>query len=360
MIELDRSGDDAVPLSSFAGTHPSRMSRDEARGLLLESGLWTALRARPFGRVAGPARTPRSIFVTAMDSNPLAASVDVVMEGQQDAFGNGLRLLGKLTDGPVFVCSAEQSRVETPREDQIRHERFAGPHPAGTVGVHIHRLDPVDRRKLVWHLGYQDVIAIGKLATTGEIDPERVVSLAGPPVKEPRLYRTRLGASLDDLVEGRLADGESRVISGSVLSGREAMGDVHGYLGRFHSQVSALREDRERHFLGWLAPGFDRFSIVSTFASALVPGRQFDLTSSTHGSPRAIVPIGMYERVMAMDILPTFLLRALVMGDLEKAEELGCLELEEEDVSLLSFVCPGKQEYGGHLRSVLERLEKEG
>ena len=360
VIELDRSGDDAVPLSSFAGTHPSRMSRDEARGLLLESGLWTALRARPFGRVAGPARTPRSIFVTAMDSNPLAASVDVVMEGQQDAFGNGLRLLGKLTDGPVFVCSAEQSRVETPREDQIRHERFAGPHPAGTVGVHIHRLDPVDRRKLVWHLGYQDVIAIGKLATTGEIDPERVVSLAGPPVKEPRLYRTRLGASLDDLVEGRLADGESRVISGSVLSGREAMGDVHGYLGRFHSQVSALREDRERHFLGWLAPGFDRFSIVSTFASALVPGRQFDLTSSTHGSPRAIVPIGMYERVMAMDILPTFLLRALVMGDLEKAEELGCLELEEEDVSLLSFVCPGKQEYGGHLRSVLERLEKEG
>ncbi len=360
VVELDRSGDDAVSLSSYLGTHPARMSRDEARALLLESGLWTAIRARPFGRVAAPGETPHSIFVTAMDSNPLAASVDVVMEGRKDAFANGLRVLAKLTDGPVYVCSAEGGGVETPSEDPIRHERFSGPHPAGTVGVHIHTLDPVDRSKLVWYVGYQDAIAMGSLAASGEIDTERVISLAGPAVKEPGLFRTRVGASLDDLSEGRLAEGENRVISGSVLSGRTARGDVHGYLGRYHGQVSALREDREREFLGWLAPGFDRFSVVSAFASALVPGRKFDLTTSTNGSPRAIVPIGMYERVMAMDILPTFLLRALVMGDLEKAEELGCLELEEEDVSLLSFVCPGKQEYGGQLRSVLERLEKEG
>lgn len=343
-----------------AAGDPEGLGREGVRSLLLESGLWTALRARPFGRVANPERPPRSIFVTAVDSHPLSASPEVALSGREERFADGLRALAQLTDGPVYVCTGPRSSLQLPAGDRFRHERFSGPHPAGTPGLHIHRLDPVDRNKVVWHLGCQDVAAIGELFATGRLDVTRVVSLAGPGVKDPRLLRTRLGASTDALTEGELREGEQRVISGSVLSGRKAAGEVHGYLGRYHTLVSVLPEGRRREFLGWLAPGSDRFSVVRAFLSSLTPGKTLPFTTTTHGSRRAIVPIGTYEKVTPMDILPTFLLRALLVRDLERAEELGCLELDEEDVSLMTFVCPGKNEYGPHLRAVLDTLEKEG
>jgi Na+-transporting NADH:ubiquinone oxidoreductase subunit A len=365
VVELssaDRAGrvgaPDQVSFSSFSGSHPNTLNRDEVRELLIESGQWTALRARPFGRVASPETVPHSIFVTAMDSNPLAPSVDDALEGRHGDFERGLAALTKLTDGPVYVCTAEASTVPVP--EACQHEVFRGPHPAGTVGYHIHTIDPVSRNKTVWYINYQDVVGVGVLFDKGELYLDRVVSLAGPVVSRPRQIRTRLGASTDDLVDGELASGENRVISGSVLSGRKAMGEALGYLGRYHLQISAIREDREREFLGWLAPGADKFSVKPAFLSKLIPGKKFAFTSSTNGSPRAIVPIGSYEKVMPMDILPTFLLRALVMGDVERAEQLGCLELEEEDVALCSFVCPGKIDYGVHLRNVLTTIEKEG
>jgi len=358
----ERSGragiSDQVSLSSYTGKDADSLTREEIRALLIESGQWTSLRARPFGRVANPADVPHSLFITAIDTNPLAASVEDVIDARREDFERGLRVLAKLTDGAVYVCTAESSSFPIPAP--CRHEQFRGPHPAGTVGYHIHSLDPVDRNKTVWHAGYQDVLAIGSLVASGELDLERVVSLAGPAVREPRHIRTRVGASIDEIVSGRLQDGENRALSGSVLSGRKAMGEVLGYLGRFHIQVSAIREERERHFLGWLSPGGRKFSVKPAFLSSLLPKRNFAMTSSTNGSPRAIVPIGSYEKVMPMDLLPTFLVRALVMHDVERAEQLGCLELEEEDVSLLSFVCPGKTDFGRHLREVLTTIEKEG
>ena len=349
---------DQISFAAFSRNHPNTLTRDDVRALLLESGQWTALRARPFGRVADPADTPHSIFVTAMDTNPLAPSVEDVLEGRQGDFERGLTVLTKLTDGPVYVCTADESNPPVP--EPCRREVFEGPHPAGTVGYHIHRLDAVDRNKIVWHINYQDVIAVGALFDKGELYLERVVSMAGPAVTRPRQIRSRVGASLDDMVEGELASGEVRVISGSVLSGQKAMGDELGYLGRYHLQVSVIREGREREFLGWLAPGANLFSVKQAFLSKLMPGKKFAFSTSTNGSPRAIVPIGSYEKVMPMDILPTFLLRALVMGDCERAERLGCLELDEEDVALCSFVCPGKIDYGVHLRDVLTTIEKEG
>ena len=364
VVELDRSeregGADEASFRSFSGRHPSGLTGGEVRELLVESGAWTALRARPFSRVADPNQRPHSIFVTATDTNPLAASIDEVMKGSDAAFERGLFAVAALTDGPLFVCTDHESPVRLPQIDRLRHEQFVGPHPAGTVGVHIHWLDPVDRRKVVWHLNCQDVVAIGHLFETGSLYVDRVVSLAGPSVKRPRLVRTRVGASLDELTDGELSAGEHRVISGSVLSGRAASGDVFGYLGRYHLQVSALAEGRAREFLGWLEPGFNKFSTINTFVSRLLPGKKFALTTSTHGSKRAIVPIGMYERVMPMDLMPTVLMRALVMRDVERAEELGCLELDEEDVALCSFVCPGKTDFGPPLRDVLTNIEKEG
>jgi Na+-transporting NADH:ubiquinone oxidoreductase subunit A len=356
----DPDAGEQVDFASFHGAAPESLDRDQVRDLLLESGLWTALRARPFGRVADPSATPDAIFVTAVDSNPLAPSVEVTLAGHEADFQRGLRILTHLTEGPVYVCVGKGSGIEVGGGERIRREEFAGPHPSGTVGLHIHRLAPVGRRRLAWHLGAQDVVAVGKLFADGRLWCDRVVALGGPMVARPRLLRTRLGASLDQMVAGELAEGEVRVISGSPLSGRRAQGDVLGFLGRYHQQVSVVAEDREQRLLGWAMPGADRFSVSRAFLSRLFPGKRFAMTSSTNGSPRAIVPIGLYERVMPFDIEPTFLLKSLVVGDTVRAEELGCLELEEEDLALLSFVCPGKQEYGVDLRDVLTTIEKEG
>lgn len=364
VIELSRAeregrGSEEVTYASYSGRHPTGMSGDDVRALLVESGLWVGLRGRPFSRVADPTVRPHSIFVTAIDTQPLAPSVGALLP-DGDAFDRGVAALCRLTDGSVFVCTPTQTTIPIPTYEQVRHERFVGPHPAGTVGLHIHTLDAVDREKTVWHIGVQDVAAIGKLFQTGALDVTRVISLGGPLVRRPRLLQTRLGVALDDLVSGEIDEGEPRIISGSVLSGRSASGPVFGYLGRYHQQVSAIAEGRAREFLGWLAPGFGKFSTIPTFVSAWLRHTPFALTTSTNGSLRAIVPTGMYERVMPLDLMATALLRALVMDDVERAEELGCLELDEEDLALCTFVCTGKNDYGPHLRRVLETIEREG
>lgn len=364
VIELDAdervSKAETVRFAADTSKHPAELSGDQVKELLLESGLWTALRGRPFSRVADPATRPSSIFVTAMDSHPLAPDAAAVLAGNEESFERGVVALSKLTEGNVYVCSAPGHKPPVPPVSRIRVEEFAGPHPAGTAGVHIHLLDPVDRKKRVWYVGLQDAVAMGKLFHRGELDVSRVVSLAGPPVANPRLLRTRLGASTDDLAKGETAEVETRLISGSVLSGRTAQGEVLGFLGRYHQQLSVLAEDREREFLGWMAPGSGKFSVTRSFLSGFLPGKKYPFTTSTNGSDRAIVPIGVYERVFPMDIMPSFLLRALAMGDLEQAEALGALELDEEDLALLSFVCPSKSDFGVHLRDVLTTIEKEG
>lgn len=363
VIELSREErerrETSVSFRSFTGRHPSGLTQDDTRELLIESGLWVSLRTRPFGRVADPSVMPKSIFVNAMDSHPHAPSLDVVIT-ESDAFDRGLAVLCRLTDGSVFVCTKKDSSINVPNNKQVHHEEFEGPHPSGTVGFHIHTLDPVDRLKKIWHVGAQDVVAIGKLFNTGSLDVSRVISIAGSPIRRPRLLRTRLGAAVEDLLKEEVDDCEVRFISGSVLSGRSADGSVHGYLGRYHQQISVLVEGREREFLGWLGPGLRKFSTIRTFLSSWMPQRRFSMTSSMNGSPRAIVPIGMFERVMPFDLMVTPLMRALAMQDIERAEELGCLELVEEDISLCSFVCVGKNDYGSRLRDVLDVIEQEG
>ncbi len=366
------SGGAGVGFASYTGRHPSALSREDVQALLVESGDWIALRARPFGRTAALNSVPKSIFVTAMNTEPFAPDADRIAEGRAGDLERGLAALARLTDGPVYLCRAPGTLAALVASGQVRIEEFVGPHPAGAPGLHIHTLDPVDRSKLVWQIGLQDTVAIGRLFATGEPDVVRIVALAGPPVRAPRLLRTRLGASLADLVRAETsntgeADGDvaARVISGSPLSGRTAIGkgapaDIHGYLGRFHDTVSVLEDDHSRRFLGWLQPGFGAFSRARAFGSTLLPRRSFAMTTTTWGSPRAIVPIGLYESVFPWDLQPTFLLKSLVAGDIERAEELGCLELLEEDLALCTFVCPGKTEYGPYLRDALELIEKEG
>jgi Na+-transporting NADH:ubiquinone oxidoreductase subunit A len=359
VIEVDERGADApAPFAAFSGRPVAALAADDVRALLVESGLWTALRARPYGRVADPATTPRSVFVTAVDTHPHAPDLAVALAGRHEDFREGVAALAKLTAGKVWVCAPPQGDVPVPDDPRVVVERFDGPHPAGTVGLHIHRLDPVDHGRLVWHAGAQDVAAIGRLFRTGALDISRIVSIAGPGALRPRLLETRLGASIDELVRGERRPGEQRAISGSVLGGRTAIGEAGGYLGRYHQQVSIVPEAREREMFGYIAPGANKFSIWNVVVGALAR-RPLALDTSTNGGARAMVPIGSYERVMPMDLMPTFLLRALATGDIERAEALGALELDEEDLALCTFVDPGKTEWGPLLRAMLERIRKE-
>ena len=358
VVRLD--GTDEERFSSFDRASLGKLDRRDARTMLLASGAWTAFRTRPFGKVPGPEDSPHSIFVTAIDTNPLAADPHVVIDERPQDFQAGLEVVSRLTDGSVYVCHAAGATLELPKSEALQRVTFTGPHPAGLPGTHIHFVDPVSENKTVWHIGYQDVIAIGSLFTTGRISTERVVALGGPVVLRPRLLRTRLGASTEDLLRGELEPIDCRVISGSILSGRRAAGRAR-YLGPYDVQLSVLHEDRSRHFLSWLAPGTGSFSAIRAFASALRPRRhRFALTTSQHGSPRAMVPIGNFEKVMPLDILPAPLLKALIVRDTDTARSLGCLELAEEDLALCSFVCSSKYEYGSYLRDTLDLIEKDG
>jgi len=352
-------GDEEKTFEAFDAAKLDSLDRKVAQTNLVQSGLWTALRTRPFSKVPAPGSVPRSIFITAIDSNPLAADPAFIINERREDFVNGLRVLARLTDGKLFVCKAPDADIPISDEPRLEVAEFSGKHPAGLVGTHIHHLDPVGAESRVWHLGYQDVMAFGSFFTTGRLDTRRVIALAGPSVEQPRLLRTRLGANTDELLRGQIKSIESRAISGSVLAGRRAAG-WGTYLSRYDTQLTVLPEGRERELLGWIMPGREKFSKVNVFISSLIKPESFKFTTTQHGSPRAMVPIGNYEEIMPLDILPTQLLRALLVRDTDMAQVLGCLELDEEDLALCSFVCVGKYDYGPHLRASLEQIEKEG
>ncbi|MBV1908410.1 MAG: Na(+)-translocating NADH-quinone reductase subunit A [Kangiellaceae bacterium] len=359
-VSVEAKGDDYVEFEKYSAEQLNQLNREQVVNNLVESGLWPSLRTRPQSKVPAIDAQPAAIFVSIMDTNPLAADPTVIIAERIEQFNNGLSVLKHLTEGELFVThNGSESAEKLAKNDVANYQSFSGVHPAGNVGTHIHFLKPVNAERSVWHIGYQEVIAIGELFTTGRLNPERVVSLAGPLVKEPRLVRTVQGANLSELLKDQIESNDERVISGSVFNGHIA---VHhrDYLGRYHNQVSILAEGREKELFGWLQIGTDKFSVTRAFISHLNKSKQFDMHTSTHGSERAIMPIGSYERVMPWDILPTQLLRALVVGDTDTAQQLGCLEFDEEDLALCTFACPGKYEYGPILRDVLNTIEKEG
>ncbi len=313
-------------------------TREQIRGLMLEAGLWPAIRTRPFGHVANPTGEPKAVLVTAVDTEPLAPDPAVVIAAYPSAFRRGLDALSKLTDVPVYLCRGVNTDIPSGDADALRIAEFHGPHPAGLPGVHIHTLCPIgfDGRE-VWHIGYQDVIALGVLIETGRPWLQRIVSLAGPAVADPRLIAVPMGADIDEVVEGELGDDGARVISGSILSGHIAVG-TESYLGRYHRQITALPEASRRR----------------------ASSRQADVLDTTlGGEPGPLIPLGDFEQVAPPGVLPVPLLRALLVGDVDRARELGALELVEEDVMLLSYVCPSKTDYGGLLRDVLDQLHRE-
>ena len=360
IIDLDKN-EEAETYKKIAAEKISSTSREDIQKSLYESGLWTSFKTRPYSKVPSQDTAPKSIFVTAMDTDPCAADASVIIDEQKEAFSAGVDALTTLTDGNVFVCHETGKSIPSSNNGNIVVADFSGPHPAGLAGTHIHFLDPVFDSKVVWSVSYQDVIAIGHLFLSGELYTDRVISLAGPRAKNPRLVRTRMGASLEQVTAGEIdGDGECRIISGSILSGSHAH-DHFAYLGRYHRQVTLIDEDREQHVLGWLNPARDTYSVLNVHFTSFMRGfKKFAFGSNQNGSRRALVPLGTFERLVPLEILPTQLLRAILVLDTDDAQKLGALELDEEDLALCTFSCPAKYEYGDALRASLEKIEKEG
>jgi Na+-transporting NADH:ubiquinone oxidoreductase subunit A len=358
-VVIELNGAEEESFAQYDALELNNLTADQVKDNLLASGLWASIRTRPYGKIPSIESSPSSIFVTAIDTSPLAANPVIIIKDRGNDFVNGLKVISKLAS-KTYVCKATGADIAI-GDAAVTVAEFSGPHPAGLASTHIHFIDPVNAEKFVWYLDYQAVMAIGALFTTGRLNVEKIISIAGPATRNPRLIRTRAGANTNDLVAGELEDMETRVISGSVLYGHQAA-EWASYLGCYSNQISVLQEGRTRELFGWIVPGKDKYSALNVYTSSTDRklGRKFPLTTDKNGSNRAIVPVGVYETVMPMDILPTPLLRALVVGDSDQAQLLGCLELDEEDVSLFTFVDPGKHDFGPVLRANLIKIEKEG
>jgi len=356
VIDIDETQAAPVDFSSVGDV-------STAEGLaerLCAAGLWTSFRTRPYSKVPASDSRPSAIFVTATDTEPLAADPTGIINDAADAFRTGLQAITKLTDGKTYLCQASGASVPGADIEGVTVAGFSGPHPAGLAGTHIHFLQPPKGEQAVWTISYADVISIGRLLENGHYDASRVIALTGPLCSKPKLVRTIAGASMADLVSEDLNRSEVpvRMISGSVLSGRMGEGET-GYLGRYARQITLIEEDQKQIPLGWIRPMPSKYAVQPVLGSAF-SRKLRALTSNLNGGRRAMVPTGIFEQLMPQDYLPTQLLRALLVMDTDQAQALGAMELDEEDLGLVGFACPAKYEYGIALRDCLAKIEKEG
>lgn len=358
VIEVDES-QGVREFATLSEAQLKAAEADEIIKILVASGLFTAFRQRPFSRIPVPSTRPHSIFVTSINSDPLGFNPEVVIAQYVADFTRGLSALTRLTQTQVYNVVHESFTAALPSVEGCQTLRFGGKHPCGLVGTHIHMTDPAHELKSVWHIAAQDVIAIGKLLTTGKLWNERYVALGGPLVKEPQIIHTTVGADIAEIVAGRLLEEPQRVISGSIFNGRRMEGTLH-FLGRYHYQIAVIAEDTERKLLGWIRPGAGQHSAGETFLSHFLPAKLLNITAKRNGGIRPVVPLGIFEKVMPLDILPTQLAKALLMQDIVECLRLGVLELDEEDLALMTYSCSGKNDYGALLRTILDEIFKEG
>lgn len=354
-IEVDPN---AAPPVDFSGIGDIA-TREGLVERICASGLWTSFRTRPYSHVPNPDSRPAAIYVNAMDTEPLAADPAPAISELAGDFTRGLEAVASLCDGKTYLCQADGANIPGSELPGVTPVAFSGPHPAGLSGTHMHFLEPPRADRIVWTIGYQDVIAIGRLLSTGFLDMSRVIAIVGPLASPPRLVRVPAGASMGELTAGDNPQGlPMRVISGSVLSGRAGAGE-DGYLGRYGRQITLMEEDHKQIPLGWIRPMPSKYAFQPVLGSAF-SRKLYNLTTNLNGGRRAMVPLGTFEELMPQDFLPTQLLRSLLVMDTDQAQALGVLELDEEDLGLVGFACPAKYEYGIALRDCLTKIEREG
>ena len=370
-----------------APTQELPKTAEEIKTAMLQCGLWTSLRQRPFGTVANPDDKPKAIFVSAFSSAPLAPDYDFIMQGKEELLFKGLEALTNLTDGKVHVCfkpnqqlakqfsivkfaqsESKESSLSLPSQSkfnevnsQLSIHHISGPHPSGNIGTQIAHIDPINKGEVVWTMNIQDVAVLGELVTTGVYSPERVIAVAGPNIKNPHYYRVKVGACLAEITKVQLTEDNTRmdrIISGDILSGTQIAAD--GFLGAYDDLVSIIPEGDYYDFMGWLMPGFKKFSFSRTFLSGFMPKMlKWKFDTNTHGDERPLVFTGNFERVFPFDIYPTQLIKACIVGDIELMENLGIYEVEPEDFALCEFIDTSKTDIQAIIREALEKLRKE-
>jgi Na+-transporting NADH:ubiquinone oxidoreductase subunit A len=360
IMEIKILADKEISYVDFDKADPNELSREEIIRLLLNSGLWPFIRQRPFGIIANPADIPKSIFISAFDSNPLAPDFNFIMEGKEADFQTGLDAVKKLTNGNVHLnINADSTNAAAfTNAKGVEINQISGPHPAGNVGVQIHHIDPVNKGEVVWYLDPQDIVITGRLFNQGKFDATRIIALTGSQIKNPQYFKTITGGSVKHIIaEGGLKEGENRIISGNVLTGNKI--SAEGYLDFYDSQVTVIPEGHEYEFMGWLTPGFNKFSMSRAFFSWITPNKKHELNSNLHGEERPFVVTGEYEKVFPMDIYPVQLLKSILIEDVEMMEKLGIYEVVEEDFALCEFVCTSKIESQDIIRRGIDIIRKE-
>lgn len=357
ILEVVIETDPNAGAAEFKKANPGTLSAEEVKEQLLTSGLWPFIKRRPYGVIASPQEKPKAIFISTFDTAPLAPDYNFVMEGQLGTFQTGIDALAKLTDGKVFLGVSGKSVFTNIKNAEIK--QFAGPHPAGNVGIQIHHLSPINKGEVVWTVNPQDVLFIGRLFETGKVDFTKVFALAGSEVEKPKYVQTVLGAPVASVTDGRLkkVNYKQRIISGNVLTGKKVK--AMDFLCYYDSQISVIPEGDDYELLGWATPGVDKFSASKTFMSKLFPKKEYELNANLHGGERAFVLSGEYEKVVPMDILPVFLLKSCLADDVDKMEQLGIYEVIEEDFALCEYVCTSKIKVQDILRSGINTMIKE-
>ena len=357
IIETDGQ-QDAEVFEKVSEERISQISGEEAKKLLLQGHLWTAIRQRPFSKVANPKDNPKSIFVHAMSTEPLAMDIDFILDNQFAAFQRGLNVLKKLTKGKVHLCVSSEAKSRTLTQTEgVQIHSFAGPHPAGNVSTHIHHVDPINKGDVVWYVEAQDVVRIARLFIDGVYSAERIVAVTGEGAQGYQNYaKTVFGVPVAHLLGGKVPEG-MRCISGSILTGQDVGRD--GFVRFYDSQVTIIPEGGKREFLGWMSPGIKKYSFSNLFVSSFLPKKEISLDSDKHGSNRAIVLNSVYDSLVPLDIMTFFLLRAVLAKDIEEAEALGILECDGEDFALCSFACPSKTNIGQIIDQGLAFIQKE-
>ena len=360
ILEVKILADSSIKYESFKKGNPADMTREEVIENLQKSGVWPVIRQRPFDKIADQEDTPKAIYISGFDSSPLAPQIGMMLKDHGDLLQTAIDALTKLTDGPVNI----NLKVDRPTNSTFEHLKgvyvhyFDGPHPAGNVGVQIHHIDPINKGDVVWVVNPMDLLTIGRLFTEGKYNAETVIALCGQSVKDRKYVRTVKGACIEDYFKNNVEEGNLRYISGNVLTG-ENIG-ANGYLGFYHNQVTVIPEGTEPEMFGWLLPSYPRPSISATFPAVLFPDKKYKVNTNMHGEERAYVVTGEYEKVVPMDIMPVFLIKAILAGDLEAMEHLGLLEVVEEDLALCEFICTSKMDVQEIVREGLDLMEKEG
>jgi Na+-transporting NADH:ubiquinone oxidoreductase subunit A len=360
ILEIKILADLQIKYAPFLKSNLNDLRREEVVEKILSCGAWPFIRQRPYGVIANPSESPKSIFISAFDSNPMAPDNDFIMSGKEVDFQTGLDALKKLTDGKIHLNVQLKPTAASvfSNAKNVQINKISGPHPAGNIGIQIHHIDPVNKGETVWYINPQDVLIIGKLFNEGIFDATRTIALTGSQVNNPKYYKTIVGCSIKNiLADSGLKKEENRIISGNILSGHKIPTD--GYLGFYDSQITVIPEGHEFEFMGWLVPGLNKFSMSRTFFSWLTPDKKYDLNTNMHGEERPFVMTGQYEKVFPMDIYPVHLLKSILIEDIDMMEKLGIYEVIEEDFALCEFVCTSKIKSQEIIRNGLDIVRRE-